>query len=173
VNKNDPDVIEFSNSVFIQLRSENDGSVSPLSANHVDTGIGLERILSIVQGQRSNYDTDLFMPIIQKVQETSGVRPYQGKFGDDDPNFIDTAYRVVADHVRTLAFSLSDGGVPSSTGRGYVIRRILRRGSWYAKAKLNVPIGSFFSSLLPAVVEGMVGASCSDTIAIAKFATAG
>jgi alanyl-tRNA synthetase len=118
--------------------------------------MGFERLVSVVQGQRSNYDTDIFTPIFQKVQELSGVRPYQGKFGADDEDGIDTAYRVVADHIRTLAFALSDGGVPSNIGRGYVLRRILRRGSRYARKKLGVPIGSFFSSLLPVVVEQMV-----------------
>jgi alanyl-tRNA synthetase len=118
--------------------------------------MGFERLVSAIQGQRSNYDTDIFTPIFQKVQDISGVRPYQGKFGGEDVDGIDTAYRVVADHIRTLAFSLSDGGVPNNVGRGYVLRRILRRGSRYARKKLGVPIGSFFSSLLPVVIENMV-----------------
>jgi alanyl-tRNA synthetase len=118
--------------------------------------MGFERLVSAIQGQRSNYDTDIFTPIFQKVQDISGVRPYQGKFGEEDVDGIDTAYRVVADHIRTLAFSLSDGGVPNNVGRGYVLRRILRRGSRYARKKLGVPIGSFFSSLLPVVIENMV-----------------
>lgn len=118
--------------------------------------MGLERLVCAVQGRRSNYDTDIFTPIFQKVQETFGVRPYQGKFGVEDSDGIDTAYRVVADHTRTLAFSLSDGGVPDNNGRGYVLRRILRRGCWYAKKNFNVPIGRFFSSILPVVVGQMV-----------------
>jgi len=118
--------------------------------------MGFERLVSAIQGQRSNYDTDIFTPIFQRVQDISGVRPYQGKFGEEDVDGIDTAYRVVADHIRTLAFSLSDGGVPNNVGRGYVLRRILRRGSRYARKKLGVPIGSFFSSLLPVVIENMV-----------------
>jgi alanyl-tRNA synthetase len=156
VNQDDPDVLEIWNNVFIQFNREDNGSLRPLPAKHVDTGMGFERLVSVVQGQRSNYDTDVFTPIFQKIQEISGARPYQGKFGEQDSDGIDTAYRVVADHIRTLAFSLSDGGVPNNVGRGYVLRRILRRGSRYARKKLGVPIGSFFSSLLPVVVEHMV-----------------
>ena len=127
-----------------------------LPAKHVDTGMGFERIVCAVQGKRSNYDTDVFTRIFERIQELTGVRPYQGKFGQEDEDGIDTAYRVVADHVRTLTFALSDGGVPNNIGRGYVLRRILRRGSRYARKKLGVNIGSFFSSLMPVVVEQMV-----------------
>jgi alanyl-tRNA synthetase len=155
VNQDDPDVLEIWNNVFIQFNREDDGSLRPLPAKHVDTGMGFERLVSVIQDRRSNYDTDVFTPIFQRVQEISGVRPYQGKFGEEDADGIDTAYRVVADHIRTLAFALSDGGVPNNVGRGYVLRRILRRGSRYARKKLGVPIGSFFSSLLPVVVEHM------------------
>jgi alanyl-tRNA synthetase len=118
--------------------------------------MGFERLVSVVQGKRSNYDTDVFTPIFAKVQELTGVRSYAGKFGKDDADGVDTAYRVVADHVRTLTFALSDGGVPNNVGRGYVLRRILRRGARYARKKLGVTIGSFFSSLMPVVVENMV-----------------
>ena len=118
--------------------------------------MGFERLVSVIQDKRSNYDTDVFTPIFNKVQELTGVRPYQGKFGAEDTDGIDTAYRVVADHVRTLTFALSDGGVPNNVGRGYVLRRILRRGARYARKKLGVNIGSFFSSLMPTVVEQMV-----------------
>ena len=118
--------------------------------------MGFERLVSVVQGKRSNYDTDIFAPIFESVQKLTGLRPYQGRFGDDDTDGIDTAYRVVADHARTLTFALSDGGVPNNVGRGYVLRRILRRGARHARKKLGVPIGSFFSSLIPVVVETMV-----------------
>jgi alanyl-tRNA synthetase len=118
--------------------------------------MGFERLVSIIQDKRSNYDTDIFLPIFAKIQELTGARPYQGSFGKDDTDGIDTAYRVVADHVRTLTFALSDGGVPSNVGRGYVLRRILRRGARYAHKKLGVTIGSFFSSLMPVVVDNMV-----------------
>ena len=153
VNQDDPDVLEIWNNVFIQFNREDDGSLKSLPSKHVDTGMGFERLVSVIQNKRSNYDTDVFSPIFAKIQELTGVRPYQGRFGDADPDGIDTAYRVVADHVRTLTFALSDGGVPDKVGRGYVIRRILRRGCRYARKKLGVQIGSFFSSLVPAVVE--------------------
>ncbi|TFK22598.1 tRNA synthetase class II [Coprinopsis marcescibilis] len=155
VNQDDPDVLEIWNNVFIQFNREPDSTLKPLPAKHVDTGMGFERLVSIIQDKRSNYDTDVFTPIFDKIQELSGVRPYQGRFGADDSDGIDTAYRVVADHVRTLTFALSDGGVPNNVGRGYVLRRILRRGSRYARKKLGVPIGSFFSSLAPVVIENM------------------
>jgi len=156
VNKDDPDVLEIWNNVFMQFNREEDGSLKPLPSKHVDTGMGFERLVSVVQDKRSNYDTDVFTPIFNKVQELTGVRPYQGRFGAEDADGIDTAYRVVADHVRTLTFALSDGGVPNNVGRGYVLRRILRRGARYARKKLGVNIGSFFSSLAPTVVEQMV-----------------
>jgi len=142
--------------VFIQFNREEDGSLKPLPSKHVDTGMGFERLVSVIQDKRSNYDTDVFIPIFNKIQELTGVRPYQGKFGAEDVDGIDTAYRVVADHVRTLTFALSDGGVPNNVGRGYVLRRVLRRGARYARKKLGVNIGSFFSSLVPMVVEQMV-----------------
>ena len=161
VNQDDPDVIEIWNNVFIQFNRENDRSLRPLPSKHVDTGMGFERLVSAIQDRRSNYDTDIFLPIFDKVQQLTGVRPYEGRFGINDVDGIDTAYRVVADHVRTLTFALSDGGVPNNVGRGYVLRRILRRGARYARKKLGVPIGSFFSSLMPVVVETMVRHICS------------
>ena len=156
VNKDDPDVLEIWNNVFIQFNREEDGSLKSLPSKHVDTGMGFERLVSVIQGKRSNYDTDVFIPIFNKIQELTGARPYGGKIGVEDVDGIDTAYRVVADHVRTLTFALSDGGVPNNVGRGYVLRRILRRGARYARKKLGVNVGSFFSSLVPTVVEHMV-----------------
>ncbi|KAJ8077100.1 Alanine--tRNA ligase [Marasmius tenuissimus] len=155
VNQDDPDVLEIWNNVFIQFNREEDGSLKSLPSKHVDTGMGFERLVSVIQDKRSNYDTDVFTPIFEKIRELTGVRPYEGKFGEEDADGIDTAYRVVADHVRTLTFALSDGGVPNKDGRGYVLRRILRRGARYARKKLGVEIGSFFSSLLPVVVQHM------------------
>jgi alanyl-tRNA synthetase len=156
VNKDDPDVLEIWNNVFMEFSRESDGSLKLLPAKHIDTGLGFERLVSVVQNKRSNYDTDVFSPIFERIQQLTGVRPYQGKFGEHDADGIDTAYRVVADHVRTLTVALSDGGVPNNVGRGYVLRRILRRGSRYARKKLGVTIGSFFSSLMPVVEETMV-----------------
>lgn len=118
--------------------------------------MGFERLVTAVQRARSNYDTDIFAPLFSRIQEVTGVRPYTGKFGNNDEDGIDTAYRVVADHVRTLAFALSDGGVPNNVGRGYVLRRILRRGARYARKKLGVSLGSFFSSLVPTLVDQLV-----------------
>ena len=125
--------------------------------------MGFERLVSVVQGKRSNYDTDIFLPIFSKIQDLTGKRPYGGRFGKDDADGIDTAYRVVADHVRTLTFALSDGGVPNNVGRGYVLRRILRRGARYAHSKLGVTIGSFVSSLVPVVVDNM---ACTFTLSL-------
>jgi len=156
VNQDDPLVVEIWNNVFIQFNREDDGSLKPLPAKHVDTGMGFERLVTAIQRARSNYDTDIFIPLFSRIQEVTGVRPYTGKFGDDDEDGIDTAYRVVADHVRTLAFALSDGGVPNNVGRGYVLRRILRRGARYARKKLGVSLGSFFSSLVPTLVDQLV-----------------
>ncbi|AOA63652.1 Alanine-tRNA ligase [Komagataella phaffii] len=153
VNQDDPDVLEIWNIVFIQFNREADGSLKPLPSKHIDTGMGFERLVSILQNVRSNYDTDVFDPLFTKIQEITGVRPYSGHFGKEDMDGIDTAYRVLADHVRTLTFSLADGGVPNNEGRGYVLRRILRRGARYARKYMNYPIGKFFSQLAPALIE--------------------
>lgn len=153
VNTDDLSVVEIWNNVFIQYNRKEDGSLKTLPAQHVDTGMGFERLVAALNGSRSNYDTDVFSPIFERISEITGVRPYAGKFGAEDLEGIDTAYRVVADHVRCLAFALSDGGVPSNVGRGYVLRRILRRGARYARKKLGVELGSFFSSIVPAVVK--------------------
>ncbi|KAL2915683.1 Alanine--tRNA ligase [Polyrhizophydium stewartii] len=155
VNKDDPDVIEVWNLVFMQFNREPDRSLRPLPNKHIDTGMGFERLVSILQDKRSNYDTDVFTGIFASIQQLTGARPYTGLLGEADVDGIDTAYRVIADHVRTLTFAISDGGVPSNEGRGYVLRRILRRGARYARKKFNVPIGSFFSSLVDTVVAEM------------------
>lgn len=153
VNQDDPDVLEIWNNVFIQYNREPDGSLKSLPDKHVDTGLGFERLVSLLQDVRSNYDTDVFEPLFLRIQEITGVRPYTGKFGKDDVDGIDTAYRVLADHVRTLTFALADGGVPNNEGRGYVLRRILRRGARYARKYMNYPIGNFFSQLAPTLIE--------------------
>ncbi|XP_028040907.1 alanine--tRNA ligase, cytoplasmic [Bombyx mandarina] len=152
VNMDDPDVLEIWNLVFIQFNRETDGSLKLLPKKHIDCGLGLERLVSVIQNKRANYDTDFFMPIFKAIENATGVRPYSGKVGIDDDDGIDMAYRVLADHARTLTIALSDGGCPDNTGRGYVLRRILRRAVRYASEKLNAKPG-FFGSLVYTVVE--------------------
>ena len=120
--------IELWNLVFIQYNRHPDGKLVPLSAKYVDTGAGLERVVAVMQNKKSNYDTDLFMPIIDYTGEITGHQ-YTAKMG----NKTDNAFRVIADHIRSLVFSITDGATPSNEGRGYVIRRILRRASRFGK----------------------------------------
>jgi len=152
VNMDVPDVLEVWNLVFIQFNREADGSLVPLPAKHVDTGMGLERIVSVIQGKMSNYDTDIFTPFFDSIQKGTGVRPYTGLVGDDDTDGLDMAYRVLADHIRTLSVAIADGGRPDNVGRGYVLRRILRRAVRYATESFNSKPG-FFASLVDVVVE--------------------
>ncbi|XP_019864269.1 PREDICTED: alanine--tRNA ligase, cytoplasmic-like [Amphimedon queenslandica] len=152
VNMDDPNVLELWNVVFMQFNKESDGSIKPLPKNNVDTGLGLERIVSVVQGKFSNYDTDLFLPIFDAIEAKTGSRSYTGKIGAEDVDGVDMAYRVVADHIRTLTIAISDGGKPDATGRGYVLRRILRRGVRYITEKLNAKPGTF-ASLVPTVLD--------------------
>ena len=152
VNMDNPDVLEVWNLVFIQYNREPDQSLTSLPDKHVDTGLGLERIVSVLQEKSSNYDTDLFVPIFDAIQKGTQARPYTGKVGTDDIDGIDMAYRVLADHARTITVAICDGGMPDNVGRGYVLRRILRRAVRYAVEKLNAQPG-FFASLVPIVNE--------------------
>ncbi|KAF2345055.1 Alanine-tRNA ligase eukaryota/bacteria, partial [Trinorchestia longiramus] len=152
VNQDDPDVLEIWNLVFIQFNREAGGELKSLPKKHIDCGLGLERLASIMQNKRSNYDTDAFLPIFEKIQTLTGARPYSGKIGKADADSIDMAYRVLADHVRTLTIALSDGGMPDNVGRGYVLRRILRRAVRFASEKLGAKPG-VFAELVDVVVE--------------------
>jgi len=155
VNQDDPEVLEIWNLVFMQYNREADGSLRPLPNKHIDTGMGLERVVSVLQNKMSNYDTDAFTGLFSAIQKLTGAAPYTGKVGAEDVNGMDTAYRVIADHTRTLTFAISDGGIPSNEGRGYVLRRILRRGARFARKKFNVQIGNFFSQLVDVVISEM------------------
>jgi len=150
VNADDPDVIEIWNIVFIQYNRDEKG-LAQLPQQHIDTGMGLERLVSILQDKSSNYDIDAFAPLFQKIEEHSKVGPYEGKV-EDDTTLKDTAYRAIADHARTLSFAIADGAVPNNEGRGYVLRRILRRATRYGQQILKAEPG-FFSTLVPVVVE--------------------
>jgi alanyl-tRNA synthetase len=135
--------IELWNLVFIQFNREANGELKPLPATHVDTGAGFERLVAVLQGKRSNYGSDLFTPIIEKIIAISGV-----SYADDG---LQAAFHVIADHVRMLTFSIADGAMPGNEGRGYVMRRILRRAARYGR-KLNMH-EPFIFKLVPTVVE--------------------
>lgn len=154
VNMDDPNVLEIWNLVFIQYNRESDGNLKPLPKKSIDTGMGLERLVSVLQTKMSNYDTDLFVPYFDAIQKGTGARPYSGKVGAEDEDGIDMAYRVLADHARTITVALADGGRPDNTGRGYVLRRILRRAVRYAHEKLNASKG-FFATLVDVVVQSL------------------
>jgi len=152
VNADDPLVVEIWNLVFVQYNREEGGKLTSLPRKHIDCGLGFERLVAVMQGKLSNYDTDLFVPIFEAIAEKTGIRPYEGKIGAEDIDGIDMAYRVVADHVRTLTIALSDKGKVDKVGQGYVLRRILRRAIRYFRDKLEGKPG-VLSSLVDVVVE--------------------
>jgi alanyl-tRNA synthetase len=167
VNKDDPRCIEIWNLVFIQFNANADGNFGPLPQRHVDTGLGLERTTAIIQGTKnftefsgtvSNYETDIFRPIFDELDGLSGKKyestlPKPGTAGESDQEKIDIAFRVAADHIRTLSFAIADGIIPSNEGRGYVLRRILRRAVRYGRSLgFHEP---FFFKLVDVVAKTM------------------
>ena len=151
--RGDADFLEIWNLVFIQFNRDAGGALHPLPASHVDTGMGFERICSIIQDKSSNYETDLFYPLIERIAELSG-RPYSGEDA--------VAMQVIADHVRALTFAIADGALPSNEGAGYVLRRILRRASRYGRnlgqtapfiGDLASSVGDIMGDAYPEVVE--------------------
>ena len=147
VNKDNPLVIEIWNLVFMQYNRKVDGSLEPLPNKVIDTGMGLERLCMVLQGKKSNYDTDVFQPLISKLGEMCGK-----KYGDNKD--VDIAMRVIADHVRTIAFSVADGQLPSNAKAGYVIRRILRRAVRYGYTFLGFR-EAFMYRLIDTLIESM------------------
>jgi alanyl-tRNA synthetase len=169
VNKNDPRCIEIWNLVFIQFNANPDGTFTPLPQRHVDTGMGFERATAIIQGTKnltdfsgtvSNYETDIFRPVFNEIEKVSGKKytstlPKSGVAHETEQEKIDIAFRVVADHIRALSFAIADGIVPSNEGRGYVLRRILRRAVRYGRSLgFHEP---FFFKLVDVVAKTMGG----------------
>ena len=155
VNAGIPEVMEIWNLVFIQYNRDETGKLTPLPSRHVDTGMGFERVCAVLQNKKSNYDTDVFLPIISKISEIT-KQPYNGNLQssiDNRQSEIDVSMRVIADHVRTLTFAIGDGALPSNEGRGYVLRRILRRAARFGRnLGMHEP---FIFQLVPVLVETM------------------
>ena len=155
VNNDDPQVIEIWNNVFMEFMRKADKSLEKLPKQHVDTGMGFERLVRVLQGKQSNYDTDVFTPLLNKIEELSGHR-----YKPEDEShhkkqlIINIAMRVIADHIRTISFSIADGQLPSNTGAGYVIRRILRRAIRYGYQSLNIK-EPFMYRLVPTLAHQM------------------
>ncbi len=149
VNKDDPQVIEIWNLVFMQFNRKADGSLEKLSMNVIDTGMGFERLVRALQGKHSNYDTDVFQPMIKEIENLTGL-----KYGNADGEQVDVAMRVIADHIRAVSFSIADGQLPGNAKAGYVIRRILRRAVRYAYTFLGQK-EAFLFKLVPMLVHEM------------------
>jgi alanyl-tRNA synthetase len=147
VNAGNERFIELWNNVFIEFNRQDDGKLVTLPAQHVDTGMGFERIVSVLQGKRSNYDTDVFAPIFARIGEIAGR-----KYGTDERS--DIAFRVIADHVRAVSAAFADGALPSNTGRGYVLRRLIRRASRYGRQDLGLE-DPFLFEVAPAVAASL------------------
>ncbi|MEM9258057.1 MAG: alanine--tRNA ligase, partial [Bacteroidota bacterium] len=151
VNVDDSGVVEIWNNVFIQFNRKADGSLEPLPEKHVDTGMGFERLAMIIQGKTATYDTDVFTPLITEIEKLTG-KTYGGSYATDAK--ADMAMRVVADHLRSVAFTIADGQLPGSGGAGYVVRRILRRAVRYAYSFLDQK-APFLHKLMPTLVREM------------------
>ena len=147
VNKDHPQVIEIWNIVFMQYNRKADGSLEPLAKKVIDTGMGFERLVRTIQGKTSNYDTDVFQPMLKKIGSICGC-----EYGKDEK--VDIAMRVIADHIRTIAFAITDGQLPSNEKAGYVIRRILRRAVRYGYTFLNMR-SAFLYQLVPQLIEDL------------------
>ncbi|XP_036623332.1 alanine--tRNA ligase, mitochondrial [Trichosurus vulpecula] len=147
-----PQLVELWNLVFMQYNREADGSLQPLPQRHVDTGMGLERLVAVLQNKHSTYDTDLFSPLLTAIHQGCRAPPYQGRVGVADEGRTDMAYRVVADHIRTLSICMADGVYPGMSGASLVLRQILRRAVRFSSEVLQAPPG-FLSSLVPIVAE--------------------
>ncbi|MCE9595009.1 MAG: alanine--tRNA ligase [Planctomycetes bacterium] len=145
VNAGNERFIELWNNVFMQFNRQDDGSLAPLPAKHVDTGMGLERVVAVIQGKRSNYDTDLFTPIFRALERRTGKR-----YGDDEK--VDIAFRVIADHLRAVSAAFADGALPSNEGRGYMLRRLLRRAARFGRQTIGLR-EPFLFDVVPAVGE--------------------
>jgi alanyl-tRNA synthetase len=155
VNQSDPQVIEIWNNVFMEFNRKADGSLEKLPAQHVDTGMGFERLCMALQGKKSNYDTDVFQPLIRKIEDLSGLhyRPHDEE-NHKQHKIINTAMRVIADHIRAISFAIADGQLPSNSGAGYVIRRILRRAVRYGYQALGMK-EPFIYRLVPVLAHQM------------------
>ncbi|XP_078256076.1 alanine--tRNA ligase, mitochondrial [Rhinoraja longicauda] len=157
VNAGNPRLVELWNLVFMQYHREADSSLQPLPRHSVDTGMGLERLVAVLQGTTSNYDTDLFTPILDTIHRRSGAQRYGGLVGSSPAASLDTAYRVLADHARALTVCIADGLYPGMSGAPLVLRRILRRAVRFSAEVLRAPAG-LLASLVPSVAETLGGA---------------
>ncbi len=156
VNADHPQVIEVWNNVFMQFNRVKDGSLHPLPAQHVDTGMGFERLVRVLQGKTSNYDTDVFQPLIQFISEKSSIKYNSNAEPGEDGWNEAVAMRVMADHIRAISFVIADGQLPANNKAGYVIRRILRRAVRYAYTFLNLK-EPFLNQLVPILAEQFKG----------------
>ena len=159
VNADDPRVFEVWNLVFIQFNRDQGSRLHTLPSKHVDTGMGFERLVTVLQGQKSNYDTDVFSPLMEAIRRQTGAPAYAATMPTARPNeqgMRDITYRILADHLRCLSFAIADGALPDNEGRGYVLRRILRRAYRYGRQYMGAD-RPFLHLLVPALVDQMGG----------------